>query len=249
MNTIMKYKWPGLFFLWATYQLAEAFMHFHNDLFAFLLLMGAVPVLAHFIAKWQGLAGLSSYKLSWNANSKKLLATGLLSGVITYTLSFIISLSTGREIIQANMQPGIGPLVKVMLCIAGTFLPSIAEDIITRGYLYTVFGSRWNKVIFVIVSSLLYVLNHTYKLTAHDEGLLYLFITGIALAIPLVLTNSLWFTIGLHWACNTVYRITNDVLQSTSVETYSLSSFRILMIIVVVSIPINFYIIKRKIKE
>jgi hypothetical protein len=152
-------------------------------------------------------------------------------------------------VIAAPIQLGIEPVVKTLLYIAGTFLPSIAEDVITRGYLYTVFGSRWNKAIFVVVSSLVYVLNHTYKLAAPHESLLYLFITGVVLAIPLVLTNSLWFTVGIHWACNIVYRISNDVLQSTSVETHSLSSFRILMIIVVVSIPINFYIIKRKIKE
>ncbi|MBS1586445.1 MAG: CPBP family intramembrane metalloprotease [Bacteroidetes bacterium] len=245
MNATIKYKWPGLFFLWATYQLGEAFMHFHNDLFAFLLLMGVVPVLAHFIARRQGLAGLESYNLQWNANAKNLLTTGLLSGVITYTLSFIISWSTGREVITAHLQPGIGPVINTMLCVAGTFLPSIAEDIITRGYLYTVAGSKWNRVIFLVISSLVYVLNHTYKLAAPGESLLYLFITGVALAIPLVLTKSLWFTVGLHWACNIVYRVTNDVLQSTSVGAYHLSSFRILMITVLISIPINIYVINR----
>ena len=132
-----------------------------------------------------------------------------------------------------------------MLFIAGTFLPSIAEDIITRGYVFAMFGKNWSKIVFVLVSALFYVLNHPYKLAAPDETLIYLFITGIFLAIPLVLTNSLWYSIGLHWACNIIYRITNDVLHVISPDGYGLASLRILMLIVLLSIPFNIYILKR----
>jgi hypothetical protein len=32
------------------------------------------------------------------------------------------------------------------------------------------------------------------------------------LAVPLVNTGSLWYTVGIHWAGNIVYRVGNDVL-------------------------------------
>ncbi len=245
MKTNTKHKLPGLFFLWATYQLAEAFMHFYNDLFAFMSLMATVVVLSHIVARQQGLAGIAAYKLDWNIEGKRLLIVGLMSGLITYSLSFLISLMAGREIITATNLGNMQTTGKVLLCAAGTFLPSIAEDIITRGYLWAMFGKRWNKVLFVVVSGVFYVLNHTYKLLSPDESLLYLFITGISLAIPLILTNSLWYSVGLHWACNTIYRITNDVLYSTSQEHLGISSLGILMIVVSLSIPFNIYIIKR----
>lgn len=245
MDRTIKHKLPGLFFLWATYQLAEAFMHFYNDLFAFLSLMATVVILAHIIAKQQGLNGIAAYKLEWDIEGKRLLTVGLLSGLITYALSFLISLIAGCEIITVTDAHHIQTIGKVMLCAIGTFLPSIAEDIITRGYLLTLFGKRWSKAMFIIISSLFYVLNHIYKLALPNESLLYLFITGISLAIPLTLTNSLWYSVGLHWACNTIYRVTNDVLYSTSTGVHSISSFRILMMVVSLSIPLNIYILKR----
>jgi uncharacterized protein len=245
MKTTIRYMWPGMFFLWATYQLAEAFMHFQNDLFAFMLLMGCVPVVAHLVARRQGLDGVSSYGLAWNKNTKRLFTTGMLSGMVVYTLSFLVSIATGRETPGGNVSLNVSTIGKILLCFAGTFLPTLAEDIVTRGYLYRVFGKKWNKATFVIVSALVYVLNHTYKLAAPDESLLYLFITGIALAIPLALTQSLWYTVGLHWACNIVYRISEDVLHSSQTTGDSLSSLRILMIVVLLSIPFNIYVLKR----
>lgn len=245
MKTAIKYKWPGLFFIWATYQVAEAFMHFHNDLFAFLLLMAVVPLVAHLVARRQGLKGVSSYGLAWNDDAKRLLTTGLLAGMVIYMLSFLISMATGKETPAASLALNMTTIGKIVLCFAGTFLPTLAEDIVTRGYLYRVFGDKWNKATFVLVSSMWYVLNHTYKLAAPDERLIYLLITGIALAIPLLLTQSLWYTVGLHWACNIVYRITEDVLHTTSTTGDSLSSLRILMIVVLLSIPFNIYILKR----
>lgn len=238
-------KFLGLVLLLVTYQLAEAFMYFYNDAFVFMSLMAAVLLLAHIIAKPMGLEGIKGYKLVLNNDGKHLFIIGLLSGFITYSLSFVVSLFTHREVITIHSLSLLPSLGKVMLYFAGTFLPSIAEDIITRGYVLAVFGKNWNKIVFLLVSALFYVLNHPYKLSAPDETLIYLFITGIFLAIPLVLTNSLWYSVGLHWACNVVYRITNDILYVKSTEGYGLSSLTILMIIVLLSIPFNIYILKK----
>lgn len=234
----------GLFFLWITYQAGLAFMYFYDDLFAFLLLMGAVPLLALVIALRQHSPGLSDYGLSFSAEGRKLFLRGIISGLLFYTLSFLISFAMGAESVHA-IPIGGQELLQVLSYIAGTFLPSLAEDIITRGYLYAVFGQQWRKRSFVIVSALFYVVNHTYKMLEPDESLVYLMITGIALAIPLVLTKSLWFSVGLHWACNSVYRITTDVWHSKAIDAGPLSSLEILMIVVLLSIPVNIYILRR----
>ncbi|MBS1771255.1 MAG: CPBP family intramembrane metalloprotease [Bacteroidetes bacterium] len=238
-------KLLGLALLLVTYQAAEAFMYFYNDAIAFLSLMASVLVLAHIIARQQGFGGIQDYKLAWQKDGKYLFVVGLLSGFVTYSLSFVVSLLTHREMINAHNLSLLPTLGKVVLFSVGTFLPSIAEDIITRGYVFAVFGKNWNKIVFVLVSALFYVLNHPYKLAAPDETLIYLFITGVFLAIPLALTNSLWYSIGLHWACNVVYRITKDVLDMTYAKDYGLSSLTILMLIVLLSIPFNIYILKR----
>lgn len=238
-------KLLGLALLLVTYQLAEAFMHFYSDAFAFLSLMASVLVLAHIIAKQQGLKGIQGFKLAWQNDGKHLFIIGLLSGLITYSLSFVLSLITHRELLSGHQLALLPALGKVLLYSAGTFLPSIAEDVITRGYIFAVFGKNWNKTLFVLVSAVFYVLNHPYKLAAPDETLIYLFITGVFLVVPLVLTNSLWYSIGLHWACNIVYRIINDVLHVTAAESHGWSSLTLLMLLVLLSIPFNVFILKR----
>lgn len=244
MRRSLSVRLLGLIVLLVTYQLADAFMHFYTDAFAFLFLMASVLLLAHIVAKQQGLNGIRGYKLDWKNHGKNLFIIGLLSGLIIYSLAFVVSLFTHREIITVDNLPILPTLGKILLYFAGTFLPSIAEDIITRGYVLVAFGEKWSKMVFVLASSLFYVLNHPYKLAAPDETIIYLFITGISLAIPLAITGSLWYSVGLHWACNIIYRITNDVLLTTSTADYGLSSLRILMIIVLLSVPFNIYILK-----
>ena len=76
-----------------------------------------------------------------------------------------------------------------------TFLPSIAEDILTRGYL---FGQAWRPWVFVVVSSVVYVLNHVYRL---DEWWM-LFAFGCAYGAGVARAGTLWGAVGLHWGWN-----------------------------------------------
>jgi membrane protease YdiL (CAAX protease family) len=94
----------------------------------------------------------------------------------------------------------------------GTFLPSLAEDILTRGYLFRHLEQRTSRRVFVLLSPAIYVLNHIYALSSGPTQLTYLFVIGLMLAVPLLVTRNLWYTVGAHWAGNIIYRISNDVL-------------------------------------
>lgn len=86
----------------------------------------------------------------------------------------------------------------LVIALPFTFLPSIAEDMLTRGYLYEVAGRRWAPWVFVAVSSVAYVLNHVYR---WEEWAL-LFVFGCAYGAGLVRSGTLWGAVGLHWGWN-----------------------------------------------
>ena len=83
-----------------------------------------------------------------------------------------------------------------------TFVPSLAEDIVTRGFWYRQFLAGWPARSFVLASSAIYVLNHVYRLGAGpaEWGLLFCF--GLAYATALARTGTLWAAVGLHWGWN-----------------------------------------------
>ncbi|MBS1778066.1 MAG: CPBP family intramembrane metalloprotease [Bacteroidetes bacterium] len=251
----MKYKVDnkiGLVVLWLMYQCAEAFMHFYGDVVAFLSLMAAMLYVAHLVAQAQGRSGIVSFQLNWDKKSGHYLLAGLVSGLLTYGLAFALSLVSGREILDISILSLKSILIKSSLFVLGTFLPSIAEDVLTRGYLFTILKGRISRWGIVCLSTIVFVLNHTYKLTGPVEGLLYLAILGFYLAVPVMLTGSLWYSVGLHWMGNIVYRISADVLQSKMVPGYTISSLYLLMFLVTISIPFNMlaiYNMKKKLSK
>ena len=80
---------------------------------------------------------------------------------------------------------------------------SLAEDILTRGFWYRAAGIRWRSgVVFVLASSTIYVLNHIYRLDNGPQEWLLLFCFGLAYAVALWRSGSLWGAVGLHWGWN-----------------------------------------------
>ncbi len=83
-----------------------------------------------------------------------------------------------------------------------TFIPSIAEDIVTRGFWFTRYGRGWSTAAFVAFSSVVYVLNHVFRLAAGLGEWLMLLSFGVAYGLAVARTKSLWPAVGLHWGWN-----------------------------------------------
>ncbi len=202
----------GFLALAIPYHAAEYAMRFHGHVPLFLGLMLATVVAAYGVARWQGFRGLGAWGLRLTSRTFPGLSLGLALGGVCYVAAFRVRLWLQIEVIPA--MPALSILVSMTLLFAlGTFLPSLAEDVLTRGYLYRHLRSRTTGPGFVLLSSTVYVLNHVYALGSGPAQLLFLFVLGLVLAVPLVNTGNLWYTLGVHWAGNIVYRVTNDVLS------------------------------------
>ncbi|HUQ58851.1 CPBP family intramembrane glutamic endopeptidase [Lentzea sp.] len=77
------------------------------------------------------------------------------------------------------------------------------EEVLFRGVLFRVLEERTGTVIALVVSSLLFGMTHIVNVNATLWGALSIGLTGGAmLASAFVMTRSLWFPIGLHFAWN-----------------------------------------------
>jgi membrane protease YdiL (CAAX protease family) len=98
-----------------------------------------------------------------------------------------------------------------LIAIGYTVLPSIAEDIVTRGFLMRALPALGRRPIFIVASALLYVLNHIYRLANGPLEWLMLFCFGLAYAAALYYSGSLWAAIGLHWGWNFAGKFADQV--------------------------------------
>ncbi|HQX91859.1 MAG TPA: CPBP family intramembrane metalloprotease [Thermomonas sp.] len=94
------------------------------------------------------------------------------------------------------------PVSALGLLALTTFIPSLAEDILTRGFLLRFTPKPLGFWAYVLASALLYTGNHLWRF---DWGLteqLRLFCLGLAYAAAAYRFRSLWAAVGLHWGWN-----------------------------------------------
>ncbi|WP_431212629.1 CPBP family intramembrane glutamic endopeptidase [Puia sp. P3] len=116
--------------------------------------------------------------------------------------------------------PAAGELIlKVLPFVAGVFLSSCSEDILTRGYIYFHLKERIGNLPVILVSALVYWLNHIYKLGTGPGNWIYIILLGVIFMIPVMITRSLWFTTAMHWAGNSVFFVTHQAIDTETLPS------------------------------
>lgn len=213
----MQPKWlsfiAGLLILFIIYHFPE----FFSALWIAAVFKIGFLLVAFIIARWQGWKGLGGYGLMFHPGWIRNILLGLATGIIFFLFSEGLSIKSGYE--QLVSVKGFAAIVKLLpVTLLMTFFPSIAEDILTRGYLYGHLEKVLRPAVFVLVSAAFYVLNHIWRLGQGAPVLSYLFILGIALALALVFTNSLWLTLGIHWGSNIAFEMVNAATITKTVN-------------------------------
>jgi membrane protease YdiL (CAAX protease family) len=101
-----------------------------------------------------------------------------------------------------------------------TAVPSIAEDILTRGYLFAHLKSILKPGVWIAVSAIVYWLNHIWRLNDAAAVMAYLIMLGIVLAYTVHITGALWLAFGIHWGANIVFTITHQCMEFTADNTH-----------------------------
>lgn len=205
----------GFVLLFFFYHAAEYMVMQQNSTAGFLAGQAAFFLAAWLLARWQGFTGFAAWGILFNENAWRNLLAGMLLGFIVYGFYFITSLRLHFEEIVAV------PSAKVfiqsfLLFTFATFFSSLSEDVLTRSYLFKHFSGKISPGLLLLLSSLVYVANHIYRLGDGVQVLLYLFILGVVLMLALMLTKNIWLTLGLHWSGNIIYQLTNNIIQTKS---------------------------------
>jgi membrane protease YdiL (CAAX protease family) len=168
-------------------------------------LMAACVVAAWPLSRWLGYRGYGAWALDARARSFGWLAVGLALALSAKAIALWIGVRLGIYVAS----PGVAPQPAALLAaglpmlLLSTFVPSIAEDILARGFWYRGAGIAWRRgIAFVAFSSLMYVANHIFRLDLGAPEWTMLACFGIAYATALWRTGTLWAAVGLHWGWN-----------------------------------------------
>ena len=176
-------------------------------------------IVAFILARLQGWKSFGGYGLSFSPKWSFNLMKGLLMGLLFFGLSVFISIKLGYEQI-AEISSFKSAIYQLPIILLMTAIPSIAEDILTRGYLYGHLKSL-KPVVWILLSSSVYVLNHIWRLDDGPAVLIYLFILGVVLASAVWVTKSLWLAFGIHWGANIAFESTNSVFQTKTLVEHN----------------------------
>jgi membrane protease YdiL (CAAX protease family) len=164
------------------------------------ILMLAALLVAWPLGRWLGWRGYDAYGLQPVSGWAGLLIGGMLLAAMAKLSSLALSPLAG-----AGM-PGIGEgsLAPALIAtvLLTTFVPSVAEDILTRGFLLRAIPVRLGAVSYVLASAALYTANHVWRF---DWGLteqVRLFCLGLAYGAAAWRWRSLWGAVALHWGWN-----------------------------------------------
>lgn len=197
---------PGFVALFVAYQAPEGVggLWLRSASIAAALMLAFLPV-AVWVARALGLRPGEAYALEWTRRGWSSLGAGLLLAFAAKGLGLTLGLRWGIYEPSASLGAagGAAELAGTLAWLAlATFVPSIAEDIVTRGYWLRITGVRWTGIGFVLFTSALYVLNHIYRLGNGPGEWAMLFCFGLAYGTACWTRGSLWAAVGLHWGWN-----------------------------------------------
>jgi membrane protease YdiL (CAAX protease family) len=123
---------------------------------------------------------------------------GILLGFIIMFLGFMF-LYFGKQIEIKNINFNFYSFLSSIFLF---LFVAISEELLVRGYILKNLMVSFNNCIALIVSSVIFSLMHSGNPNIEIFSLFQLFISGLLLGIPYIITKNLWFSIGLHFSWN-----------------------------------------------
>ncbi|MGA9589769.1 MAG: CPBP family intramembrane glutamic endopeptidase [Salegentibacter sp.] len=232
----------SFFVLFSFYHLAEYMIIFRNNATGFLIFQLLFFLSAFLLGNWYNSDGLAVWGLTRKLKLSHLLM-GIILGIAIYAVPYFISVATGNEIITEI--PNFTSILSSSLPFAfGVLFSSFSEDILTRGLIFAGFKNKLKPFWLGLLSALVYLLNHIYRLADGPEAWLYLFLLGIIFVIPLLYTRQLWLTGMMHWAGNLFFFIAHEVI-TTETSAGWINPNYLFSCCLILFIPVVWFISKR----
>jgi hypothetical protein len=167
-------------------------------------LMLLFHVVAFVVARRLPARGHDAYAMRLSRGALRTFAILFPLAILAKLAAVLLGSRLGVYTLQGPVEAPVfpGALAALLVAAVFTFIPSVAEDILTRGLLFRATPGTWPAPLFVLFSAAVYVLNHVYRLAEGPLEWMRLFCLGLAYAAALARTGSLWAAIALHWGWN-----------------------------------------------
>ena len=226
--------------LFILYHLAEYWIMFENNVILFFGFQSLFFISAYFLGKWYSGNGLAAWGLPFSKTIIKNIILGILLGIILYAVPFFLSLFL--EIVSISYLPSLLEILKSGWPFAlGVLFTSFSEDILTRGLIFAHFNKKMKPLFLAMLSALIYLLNHIYRLDDGLDVIAYLFLLGILFIIPVLTTKNLWNTGAMHWAGNVFFFFSYNLVQ-VEVNEEIFNYNYLFSICILLMIPLYWYI-------
>ncbi|WP_417361705.1 CPBP family intramembrane glutamic endopeptidase [Galbibacter sp.] len=131
-------------------------------------------------------------------NRMKDIGLGIAAGLVIMGIGFLALLLLNQitfENIAFNAE-------KLALSIILFMIVAVLEEIVCRGYILRNLLKIHRGEIALIISSVIFALMHAFNPHMGWISYINLFLSGIVLGLPYILTKNLWFSIALHFSWN-----------------------------------------------
>lgn len=142
-------------------------------------LVVAAVLVAWPLGRWLGYRGYDAFGLDLKPRSFALLGAMLLAIFAAKASALVVGMETGVFTLAPIAMPGIAAVAMMAF---STFVPSIAEDMLTRGFFLRAANPGWSGPVYVIGSAALFTLNHIYRFDWGWTEQARLFAIGLAYA-------------------------------------------------------------------
>ena len=180
-------------------------------------LMVAAVLAAWPLGRWLGYRGYDAWGLDLRPRSFAILAALLLLALAAKGVALLTGTILGIYTIASPASfPGVGAaLVTLALLGISTFIPSIAEDMLTRGFFLTAANRGFTAIGFTVLTAIVFTANHIYRFDAGWSEQARLFVMGLAYAAAAWRWRTLWAATALHWGYNFAGLLFDPVVAGT----------------------------------
>lgn len=131
--------------------------------------------------------------------------SGFAVGLVLISLIFLITFVAGGLSFTSHFTGGMAslPFYGIMaFFLIGMLFQVFAEEIVFRGYLFVTVKSGWGITAAVGVTSFLFGAGHIFNPGFSWATAVNLVLAGIVMALGVVLTGNIWWSLGFHLAWN-----------------------------------------------
>ena len=129
----------------------------------------------------------------------------------------------------------------IAFALISTFVPSVAEDILTRGFLLRTLPVQLTAIPYVVLTAMLYTANHVWRFEWGISEQIRLFCLGLAYGAAAWRWRNLWGAVALHWGWNLTNVLVDQLMPIETLSTdharYLSAAVNLALLAVVVMLP------------